>query len=281
MRTVQGKLTILADNAVPGKSDMLGEHGLSIYVESDAGNYLFDTGKGKTIVHNAVVCQMDLSAIKAVILSHGHADHTGGLPDVLYYHANVPVLAHPDIFLFRYRTDDKGKKKYIGIPYHKGFLEKKGARFTFNTDATELSPGVHLTGFVPRITKFETGDMKNRFAKRNGETIQDIIADDQSLILNTRRGLLIILGCAHAGVLNIIRHSIKMTTVDRIFAIVGGTHLDFAGNSQVQKTIDALRELSIEHLIPSHCTGPRVAARLAHEFSNNFQFSHVGFSLEF
>ena len=85
----------------------------------------------------------------------------------------------------------------------------------------------------------------------------------------------------HAGVLNIIRYPIKMTKVDRIFAIVGGTHLDFVGNSQVQKTIDALRALSIEHLIPSHCTGPRVAARLGHEFSNNFQFSHVGFSLEF
>lgn len=281
MRTVQGKLTILSDNTVPGKSDMLGEHGLSIYVETDAGNYLFDTGKGKTIVHNAVVRQKDLSTIKAVILSHGHADHTGGLPDVLHYHANVPVLAHPDIFLCRYRTDVKGKKNYIGIPFHKGFLEKKGAQFKFNTDAAELAHGVHLTGFVPRITKIETGDMENRIAERNGETVQDVIADDQSLILNTRRGLLIILGCAHAGVLNIIRHSIKMTTVDQIFAIIGGTHLDFVGNSQVQKTIDTLREWSIEHLIPSHCTGPRVTARLSHEAPKNFRFSHVGFSLEF
>ena len=157
----------------------------------------------------------------------------------------------------------------------------KGAGFIFNTEAAELAPGIRLTGVIPRLTEFETGDMKNRFSERNGETVEDLIADDQSLILGTHRGLLIVLGCAHAGVINIINHAVKLTGGDRIYAIVGGTHLDFVENSQVEKTIDALRAYSIEHFIPSHCTGPRVTARLSREFEKCFQFSHVGKSLSF
>ena len=281
MTTVTGNLTILADNTVPGKSDLLGEHGFSIYLETSEGNYLFDTGKGRTIVHNANLCQKDLRTIKAIILSHGHGDHTGGLPEVLNYQSEVPVWAHPDIFLKRFRLNEKGRKKYSGIPFYRGFLEKKGAVFNFNTGPAELAPGVDLTGAIPRLSEFETGDMENRFAERNGQTVEDRIADDQSLIISTRRGILIVLGCAHAGVINVIKHAAKLTGAHQIYAIVGGTHLDFAENSQVEKTIAALREYSIEHLIPSHCTGTRVTARLSREFEKSFQFSRVGLSLAF
>jgi len=281
MTTVAGSLTILADNAVPGKSDLLGEHGFSAFLDTDQGNYLFDTGKGKAVVHNANLCRKDLGAIDAIILSHGHGDHTGGLPEVLNCHSGVTVCAHPDIFLTRFRQDSQGRRTYGGIPFHKGFLEKKGAQFIFNTAPAQLAPGIHLTGAVPRLTEFETGDMANRFAERGGETLEDRIADDQSLIIVTRRGLLIVFGCAHAGAINVIRQAVTITGIDRIYAVVGGTHLDFVDDAQVEKTIDALRGYAIEHLMPSHCTGPRVAARLSREFEASFEFSHVGKSLSF
>ena len=145
MTTLAGTLTILADNTVPVKSDLLGEHGFFIYLETGEGNFLFDTGKGKTIVHNANLCRKDLAAINAIILSHGHGDHTGGLPEVLNYHADVPVWAHPDIFLKRFRLDEKGRKRYSGIPFYKEFLKKKGAVFTFNTKPAEIAPGIRLS----------------------------------------------------------------------------------------------------------------------------------------
>lgn len=281
MATVSGKVTILTDNTAPVRSELLAEHGFCAYLETSEGNYLFDTGRGRTFVHNANLCRKDLSAIRAVILSHGHGDHTGGLPEVLNYPSEVPVWAHPDIFLERFRLDKKGRKKYSGIPFCRGYLEKKGAVFNFNSEPAELAPGIQLTGAIPRLTEFETGDMKNRFAERDGETVADTIADDQSLIVNTHQGILIVLGCAHAGIINVIRQAVKLTGINRVYAIVGGTHLDFVENSQVEKTIEALRGYSIEHLIPSHCTGCRVTARLSREFENSFQFSHVGLALAF
>jgi 7,8-dihydropterin-6-yl-methyl-4-(beta-D-ribofuranosyl)aminobenzene 5'-phosphate synthase len=281
MKTVQGKLTILVDNLVPGKSRFIGEHGFSMFVETNDGNYLFDTGRGKSIIHNAILRQKDLRDIKGIVLSHSHADHTGGLPEVLVYHSNIAVFAHPDIFLNRYRLNKKGEKRFSGMPFRREYIEKIGADFRFNTAERELAPGIHLTGVVPRVTPFEIGDMSGRYIEKSGETVQDIIEDDQSLILNTRRGYVIVLGCAHSGLFNIISHALQVFGKKPVYAIIGGTHLGYVEDTQIKKTIEALRELKVSHLIPSHCTGIRTAARLAQEFPDSFQYSQVGLTLEF
>ena len=281
MKTLKGRLTILADNIVAGKNESLGEHGFSVYVETDKGNFLFDTGKGKTIVHNAIVFNKDLKALKKVLISHGHADHTGGLPEVLRFHRRIDVMGHPDIFLDRFRKDDEGRRNYGGIPYKKGFLEKGGANFVFNEDPVEIEPGLFLTGEVPRQTPFESGDMDNRFGIREGKVVPERILDDQSMVIQTAGGILIVLGCAHSGIINVIEQAIHITGIEGIFGIVGGTHLDFSGDEQLEKTIQALRTYRIEHLIPAHCTGIPAAARLSREFKGIFQFSHVGMVLEF
>jgi len=281
MKKLKGRLTILADNTVAGRVESLGEHGFSVYIETNGGNYLFDTGRGKTVVHNAVVHRRDLGTLQKIILSHGHSDHTGGLPEVLRFYDQIEVMGHPDLFLHRFRKEEGGKEKYGGIPFTRGYLERMGARFVLNKDFVDIERGLYLTGEIPRKTDFELGDMGNRYGVRDGVAVPEIVLDDQSLIIETQRGILIILGCAHSGIINIINHSIKMTDIDTIFGIIGGTHLDFSGEVQLEKTIQALKAFHIEHFIPAHCTGITASFRLASEFQNVFKFSYVGKTFDF
>lgn len=186
---MRGCITVLLDKVVLRRSEALAEHGFSVHIGTSRGNFLFGTGKGRAIIHNANLSQKDLNKIREVLLSHSHGDHTGELPDVLWVQANKPleVRAHPDTFPTRYRVRD-GEKTYGGIPYTCGYLEKMGARFHFNSEYRGIEDGIFLTGEIPRETSFEEGDMANRFAIRDGEETPDIILADQSLVLYTERG---------------------------------------------------------------------------------------------
>ncbi|MCJ7748136.1 MAG: MBL fold metallo-hydrolase, partial [Desulfobacterales bacterium] len=129
------RITILSENLV-GKRVGIGEHGFSAYIETDQGNYLFDTGSGHSIVANSLTLNKDLKSIRKIFLSHGHFDHTGGLPEVLKLKENVDVHAHPHIFLDRIhviKENEKETTRFVGIPYKKGYLESLGADFILNT----------------------------------------------------------------------------------------------------------------------------------------------------
>ncbi|MFC1798880.1 MBL fold metallo-hydrolase [Thermodesulfobacteriota bacterium] len=282
MFTIKGCLTILTDNVVPGKSTAIGEHGFCIFVETDNGNFLFDTGRGKTIIHNAHVYNKNLNVINKIVLSHNHGDHTGGIQEVLFgvRHKPIDVYAHEDLFLPRFKRE-KDTDEYQGIPFTRGHLERLGAHFVFNRAFAEIEAGIFLTGEVPRQTLFEKADMENRFMVLNGEKVPDTIEDDQSMVVHTEKGLLLVLGCAHAGIINVVNYVLEKTGIQDIFAIIGGTHIGFSGEVQLNESIAALKTYNIQHLIPSHCTGPLAIARMKQEFDDIFQFSHVGFCLEF
>ena len=274
------KVTILCENTV-GRRVGLGEHGFSVLIETDHGNYLFDTGRGESVVRNSLELNKDLRTVKKIFLSHGHYDHTGGLPEVLKLRGKIDVHAHPHAFLDRIHMDEEnGKeiKRFVGIPFKKSYLESLGANFILNKDFTEVEEGIFLTGEVPRKTSFEKLDPR-LFSEIDGKTNPDVFLDDQSLILNTERGLLVILGCAHSGVINILNHIINKTGKDRFYAIVGGTHLDFLAPEQLEESIKALRKIQIEKIGASHCTGMSGAFRLRQEFGDRFFYGHVGSTL--
>ena len=271
---MQIRATILCENCVFSGPGALAEHGWSVFLETEHGNYLFDTGGGKTIINNARQFGKNLSEIKGIILSHHHYDHTGGLLSVLEHANKVKVYTHPKLFKNSYSVRN-GVERYIGIPYRRELLENKGAEFIFNTDFTEIAPGIMLTGEVPRKTSFEKGDPNLKIKCENGY-LQDTVIDDQALILNTSKGLVIILGCSHAGIINTINYAIEKTGQRYIHTIFGGTHLGLVDKETEVKSLAALKEFEIGRIGTSHCTGPAASFRVFREFGERFFFCNVG-----
>ena len=273
-------LTILCENSVDRVSPygLLGEHGFSCHLQTPAGDFLFDTGGGMTIMNNAKLMGIDFTKLQGIMFSHGHFDHTGGLKQVLEKTGKIPIYAHPDLFSEHY-SKNSGKMHNIGVPWPQNELEKLGANFNFSAAPYQVTPDLLLSGEVPRITEVETGDPNLLSVSESGEQITDPLCDDLSLFINTDKGLVILLGCAHAGLLNIIDHAIKVTGQEKIHMIVGGTHLKFCSEEQMTATLNRLEELEIDKIGASHCTGLRGARMLSERLGERFFSASVGIEI--
>lgn len=271
------RITILCENTVGPVSGTLGEHGFAALVEGEKETILFDTGSGATLFANALRMNKELRRVARIVISHGHYDHTGGLLQFLQTCGGKEVLAHPEVFLARYRVKDTGERYPIGMPNHKVSLEDAGAIFSLDSRFREVANGLYLTGQVPRRTSFELGD-RGMFRDREGVD-PDPLTDDQSLIIRTEQGLVLLLGCCHAGLINTIDHAREQTGEERIVALVGGTHLGFAGGEQLDETVAALRSRNPGRICAGHCTGFVASMRLHREFPGRFQPANVGYSM--
>lgn len=273
------KATVLCENSVFWNEGAVAEHGWSVFIQTDQGNLLLDTGQGLGIINNARILGIDLTSIKGIVLSHHHYDHTGGLRSVLEnINKSIPVYAHPDIFKESYVTR-RGKIRYIGIPYKKELLETLGADFKFSPAVREILPGIFLTGEIPRLTSYEKGDA-DLVVKSAGAFVKDNIIDDQSLVIKTAQGLFVILGCAHSGIINTLEYARKITGEERIHTVIGGTHLGPVSEEQKAESIKDLKKYNVSKLGVSHCTGLQTAARLAGELGDKFLYCNVGTSIE-
>jgi len=254
----------------------LAEWGLSILVEVDGLKTLVDTGLSFSVVHNAQLMGIDLSTIDRIVLSHGHADHSGGLRDVLKVKGEVEVIAHPDIWDAKYvQRDGEAEEQYCGIPFSREELESRGARFNLTREPVRISENIMITGEIPMVTGYEELE-NNLFVKESGALQQDQLADDLALIIDTEFGLVVILGCAHRGIVNTIRRAQSLTGKELIYAAIGGTHLFRASKERIEKTIADLKGVGIQRLGVSHCTGFSATARLAQEFEDIFFLNNVG-----
>lgn len=273
------RITILCDNSVGPISGTLGEHGFAALVEREGGEpILFDTGQGFTLLHNAARMKKDLSTVKKVVISHGHYDHVGGLMPLLKDSGGREVFAHGGIFEPRHRVKDTGECYSIGIPFEKSAYEEASATFNLSAAFREISPGIMLTGAVPRVTGFEKGD-QGLYCDCSGQE-PDSTPDDQSLFIETEKGLVILLGCCHAGLVNTLEHIANQSGRRDVYAVIGGTHLGFCGQEQLEKSIDVIKKAGIRKLAVSHCTGFAASARLSRELPKEFQVAMVGYTLE-
>ena len=277
---MRGQLTILCENTVTRPGGLLGEHGFACLLETDQGRFLFDTGQGLALSQNARLLGKDLGRLDGVILSHGHGDHSGGLLPLLESQGPLPVFAHPGIFTPRYWAG-RFDRRPNGCPFGPDELREAGGRFQPVRKFRQLVPGFHLSGEVPRSNDFERGDPHLMIAREGGGLLPDPFTDDLSLALETDRGLLVVLGCAHAGLINILGHFRSRVETRRIFAVIGGTHLGPADDQQFAATLDALRPYSIERFGLSHCTGLARGGELAQAFPGRVAFANVGFQLDF
>lgn len=274
------RITTLSENtAVIG--DFLGEWGLSVLVEMDGVTVLLDSGSGRSIVHNADSLGIDLRSVDRMVLSHGHYDHTGGLREVLRrMRKRVEIIAHPDVWEAKYaRGRGSQRARYIGIPFQRRELESLGASFRLTEGPVAITDSILTTGEIPMVTDFERID-EVLYVERDGGMVPDGLADDQALVVKTGRGLVVILGCAHRGMINTLYHAQQLTGVSQIHAVIGGSHLIGASEEQLRQTIAALRELDVQRLSLCHCTGLQAISLLAKEFGNRFVFNTVGSVIE-
>jgi 7,8-dihydropterin-6-yl-methyl-4-(beta-D-ribofuranosyl)aminobenzene 5'-phosphate synthase len=238
-------------------------------------NILLDTGGGFAAVRNADRLGIDLKRTHKIILSHSHADHTGGLREILGRTKHPEVTAHPAVWLPKFKKRDSEKSPvYNGIPFAREELEKF-ATFRFSKDPVLLSDHIMTTGEIPRTTDFETIE-PHFLLKEDGALKQDDFPDDLALICKTEKGLVIVLGCAHRGIINTIQHAQQITGEQTVHTVIGGTHLYPKNDTQIDQTIRALKHLGVQNIGVSHCTGLRAAMRLAEAFGDQFFFNNAG-----
>lgn len=274
------KVTTLCENNIGhGSQNLMGEHGLSVYVETDDRCILFDTGQNLGLLNNAKVLGIDLGRIDTVVLSHGHYDHSSGLKSLLDGNTSFTLCAHPDVFNHKLRIAGENHK-YIGIPVDRQALEEKGVTIKLDKDPVSIAPGITTTGEIALENDFE-GVEPEFHLKKGDDYPPDTLADDRALILDTAKGLVVLLGCSHRGVVNTLNHVIKISGRNSIHAILGGLHLGKASDEKLAKIVDHLGAVGLEKIGLGHCTGPKAFVALSNAFKEKVFLNTVGSVMEF
>jgi 7,8-dihydropterin-6-yl-methyl-4-(beta-D-ribofuranosyl)aminobenzene 5'-phosphate synthase len=271
------RITTLVDNNSAGDG-MLSEHGLSFFIQSGSASVLFDTGQGRAIGPNARKLGLDPASADAVVLSHGHYDHTGGLEEVLSAGTRPALHAHPAAFEPKFARDPGGKSRVIGMPAAVKTLAQL-SDINYTTWPVEVCASVRLTGPIPRETEFE--DTGGPFFLDAECACPDRLVDDQAVFIETDRGTVVVLGCAHSGLINTLQYVRRLTSDRPILAVIGGMHLGSASKARLDRTVDELREIGVGQIGPCHCTGDAAAARFREEFPEGSIECRAGTVIEY
>lgn len=264
---------------------LVAEHGLSMLVravlDGAAHEVLFDAGYSPIgVPHNLDILGLSLAGVETVVLSHGHMDHTGALESISErIPGTTPLVLHPDVLVSsRYLETPDGLRMDFPTPPNIEGLGNLGFQVNENRLPLSIADGTILvTGEVPRGTSYEKG-ISGAFLERDGKREKDSILDDQALVLVLKdKGLVVVAGCSHAGIVNTVRYAVDLTGEGRVHAILGGFHLaDDEDGSLTENTIQDLKAFSPHLIMPMHCTGWDAVHKIAEAFPSAFALSSVG-----
>jgi 7,8-dihydropterin-6-yl-methyl-4-(beta-D-ribofuranosyl)aminobenzene 5'-phosphate synthase len=272
-------VTLLVENTASGPG-LLAEHGLAYWIEHDSRHVLLDSGQGGVLMSNAYKLGIALHEIDALILSHGHNDHTGGAAEVLKTDRPVTIYANTAAFARKYMRKSDGAARDIGMPYLSSEAIRDSRNRLIPTEKpTMIFDWLTVTGPVPRLTDFE--DTGGPFFLDKACKRPDPLEDDQSAFFDTAEGIVVLLGCAHSGVINTLRYIRQLTENRPIRAVIGGMHLVGASPHRVQRTIEELHGIGVERLAPAHCTGMPATVALWNAFPGRCLSCPVGTRFEF
>jgi 7,8-dihydropterin-6-yl-methyl-4-(beta-D-ribofuranosyl)aminobenzene 5'-phosphate synthase len=272
------RITVLVENTA-ARDALIAEHGLALWIEADERKILFDTGQGRALAPNAEALGIKLEEAYAVALSHGHYDHTGGLAALRETLRHAKLYVHSAAFDSKFGVTADGSR-YIGAALGRLEQVQREIPNLIPTIApTEIVPGVSVTGEIPRRNNFE--DTGGPFFRDDAGRAPDSLPDDQAMFIDTRDGVVVLLGCAHAGVVNTLDYVAELTGADRFHGVLGGMHLVRASAERISRSIAALRAYNVQFIGPCHCTGADATARIRAAFPERFMEVSAGSVISF
>ena len=283
---------------------LLAEHGFSVLIQVDDSEkqILWDAGVSQVaLIENMKRMEIDPKTISSIALSHGHLDHYAAMTDLLnemqlapedkewgetvtkeevedwLAEFQIPIVAHPAAFRERWWVNDDNKMVGPFLPPPDLEWKAAGAKIILSEEPYKLAQGCWTTGFVPRTT-FEKSGRPTKLLYRNGsDFIPDELEEDQAIVINVKdKGLIVLSGCAHSGIVNTIQHAKELTGINKIYAIIGGFHLANADENEISKTVEYIKSTRPTYVIPSHCAGFQAIGQFAQEMPDEFIEGIVG-----
>ncbi len=270
------KLTVLTENTVR-QAGLLAEHGLSFWIETDRQKILFDTGQSDVFIKNAHQLGIEPGQADSIVISHGHYDHADGLPHLVSRANQLDLYIHADAFVPKYAMR-QGEKRYIGIGWDPAQLENQGLAIHRTGAVTKLDQQVTLLAQIQKGRDIDK-PAKDLLVMKDSQLLPDPMSDEQILICKTAKGLLVLLGCSHPGVVNCLDTVRQSFPNDSIHTVIGGLHLEKASPENLDAVIGAMKSMDIQSIIPIHCTGQASACRMKQVLGSKVEFICTGDTL--
>lgn len=248
------KMHVLTDDRVR-KRGLLAEHGLSLWIEKDDKKILFDTGQSSVYCQNAKTMGIDLGEADHFVISHGHYDHCGGLQFYPYKNNTPMIYAHPDAFLKKFSSNDKGEpSREVGIPFEISGQDWMKDRIVYSRQPLKIDEGILISGEIPCSSIIEEVP-KGFYIQKDNKIMHDMVLDEQMLIIEDGGEIAVFLGCSHPGVINSIKYVQKLMPDMNIKLLAAGMHLENVSPIRLQMTIQYILDMNIQKVVPLHCTG--------------------------